>query len=347
MERKKPARENGAPNRSENRKTSSRKKTKVVAKPKKPEEKKIRGRVSASKKTRTPKKENVSDTVRKTVAEKKTAPQKKVIKKPPLHTVSDVKNTGKKSSPPRVKAPQKKRAAQKVDVRKKETVPKTSGAVSGERPSAGKKRYLPSHFKGQGNVKPKYFFNANIPDAYNKTYIRALPRDPYWLFIYWEVTQQSIEKEKNNMGAKKFDSARSVLRVFDVTESDNAQSNQINYFDIEINKYANNWYLKVSPPGRTFLIKYGLLATDGTFYEIVQSNLVQTPRDNVSDSIDEKWLTSSTDELIKISKSQLFTKPGASERMAPNPLLQGQEAGERAEFPGASENLFSGSSFQR
>lgn len=347
MERKKTARKKVTPKKNVRRKASSGKKATAVVKPGKAVEKKIRGRVSASRKTRTPKKESASGAVRKTSAEKKTAPQRKTAEKVSLRKVSPVKKDGKKSAPLRVRVPQKKRAAPQEAAGKKETIQKSAGAVSVKKPAAGEKRYLPSHFKGQAGVKPKYFFNANIPAAYDKTYIRALPRDPYWLFIYWEVTQQSIEKVKNSMGADKFNSAKSVLRVFEVAGTDTVQSNQTNYFDIEINKYANNWYLKVSQPGRTFLIKYGLLATDGTFYEIVQSNLVQTPRDNVSDSIDEEWLTSSTDELIKISKSQLFTKPGASERLVQNPLLQGQEAGERAEFPGASENLFSGSSFQR
>ncbi|MDR0306336.1 MAG: DUF4912 domain-containing protein [Chitinispirillales bacterium] len=45
------------------------------------------------------------------------------------------------------------------------------------------------------NNAPAYSLSSQIPDCYNDTYIRAIPRDPVHAFIYWELSgNENIHK---------------------------------------------------------------------------------------------------------------------------------------------------------
>lgn len=161
---------------------------------------------------------------------------------------------------------------------------------------------------------PKYFFHDDIPDSYDDTYMRAMPRDPEWLFVYWELSESFRNSLKDKMGETAFNTAKKILRLYDVTDSDNHGSTDKSYTDIEINDYANNWYVHVPEPGRTYIVECGFLTTDGKFFLAVRSNPVNVPHFGLSPIHDEQWTTANTEELIRMS-SNGFNRPlGASER---------------------------------
>src|SRR3989338_1355737 len=85
-------------------------------------------------------------------------------------------------------------------------------------------------------------------------------------------------------------SAKVVLRVYDVTDIIFNGNNAHKYFDIEIRGGARNWYIKVGESDRSFCVDMGFLTSYGTFFVIVRSNVVKTPRVGVSEIIDEDWL---------------------------------------------------------
>jgi hypothetical protein len=127
-----------------------------------------------------------------------------------------------------------------------------------------------------------------LPWSYGDCKITALVRDPYWLFVYWEINDAKREEIASRYGSKAWDGARPVLRVYDTTNLYYFDSRH--YVEIAINDYANNWYICTGQPNRTFCIELGRVRPDGSFIFVARSNFVSTPRDQLSEVIDEEWL---------------------------------------------------------
>jgi hypothetical protein len=165
---------------------------------------------------------------------------------------------------------------------------------------------------------PRYFFKSDIPDTYNETYLRALPRDPEWIYIYWEILPEKIEEARKKLGAEAYSSSKRVLRLLDITDIDYDGANAWSRFDTEINHYANNWYLRIPEPGRTYLIELGHLTADGRFCLLVRSNVFSVPSGEVSAEGDESWKNVGKD-LTSLSSRALAGGLGSSERIAVPP----------------------------
>lgn len=166
-----------------------------------------------------------------------------------------------------------------------------------------------------------------LPSSYGKNKIVFMVRDPYWGFVYWEITPE-LKNEHNLNSIDKF------LRVYDIT-TNNTPDNPDYFFDIKINNDANNWYIKFPQPNRNFIIDYGYFE-NGNFKTLLRSNPAKTPRDNVSNIIDEEWML--TDEqfslIMKASGAdQLFEQIGSQELMK---FLAGNVNEDISSNPGSS-----------
>ncbi len=135
---------------------------------------------------------------------------------------------------------------------------------------------------------------ADLPAGYGDNKIVALARDPYWIYTYWEVSPQSIQQARAALG-EKWEAAKSILRVYDITDKEFNGENANRSFDIELNGGASNWYINVGEPNRCYCIDIGLLTTDGRLYTLARSNTVLLPRDSMSDVVDEEWMSSRQD----------------------------------------------------
>jgi len=160
---------------------------------------------------------------------------------------------------------------------------------------------------------PKYFFSTEIPDKYHETYLRALPRDPVWLFAYWELSGETVELLRRHVGEEVFNKSKWVLRVLDVTDIVYNGSNGWRQIDIALAPYANTWYVKVWEPDRSYMLQVGIVTPDNRFFSAVNSNAAQMPRNTVSSVLDEEWTTASTDELIRLSGFPTGKMLGASQ----------------------------------
>ena len=120
-------------------------------------------------------------------------------------------------------------------------------------------------------------------------------RDPWWLHTYWEVREATLEKLKQEF-LTLFDSARKVLRAYDVSFINFNGSNAHRYFDIELTRDANSWYIDTASAGRSWCVDLGLKLADNRFITIVRSNIVTTPLEGPSWITDEEWAV--PDELF-------------------------------------------------
>lgn len=135
----------------------------------------------------------------------------------------------------------------------------------------------------------------HIPAGYGDNRIVLMTRDPWWIYAYWEIKRQKEEEIRNTVRAKGFDNPKSVLRVYDVTDIDFTGSNAHSFFDIELKGLANNWYIEVGKPNRSWVADIGLLTPPGDFFLLARSNCVRTPRFGMSEVTDEEWFSPAED----------------------------------------------------
>lgn len=147
-----------------------------------------------------------------------------------------------------------------------------------------------------------------LPEGYGTTEAALLPRDPNWMFIYWEITENSRKNLCKTHGEDLFQKGRQVIRVYDVSAADG--DGAARYFDIPVMFEAKSWYVNVQEGGRAYCCEVGLVMPDGSFVGIVKTNTVNLPAGRVSNVTDEKWMavTADFDKLLQLSGVEYIGK---------------------------------------
>ncbi|MDD5132524.1 MAG: DUF4912 domain-containing protein [bacterium] len=164
-----------------------------------------------------------------------------------------------------------------------------------------------------------------LPDGYGDTLIVLLPRDPQWIFAYWEISEKTRNEITQKYGANIFQKAKPAIRVYDVTNVNFNGQNANRSFDIFITPESKNWYIYVGMPKRSYCADLGLLVDDGVFITLARSNVVATPAGSVSDIYDEQWMLVKED-FEKLMKLSGIDKIGASSAEALKILTQRLES---------------------
>ncbi|MFA6583701.1 MAG: DUF4912 domain-containing protein [Elusimicrobiaceae bacterium] len=163
------------------------------------------------------------------------------------------------------------------------------------------------HSSGSFKIEEKIYpvpQDVSLPDSYGDTEAYLLPRDPDWMFLYWEVTENTLNAVKHEFGADILFKSKSVIRVHDVTGVAGFDgTNSGDYFDVPIVLEARSWYLNVPNSGRAYICELGLIDPEGRFILLARSNMVGLPKGSVSDKTDEHWMSVSSDfeKLLKLS----------------------------------------------
>jgi hypothetical protein len=129
---------------------------------------------------------------------------------------------------------------------------------------------------------------GDIPWGYGYDRVTAMPVDPVWLFVYWELTDEAIENARRAQGAPRSDC---ILRVYDTTYRlfDGLNANW--HVDVGIHRPANNHYVRVDRPGSTLHVDIGLAPGDGRFHPIVRSAPIEMPRSSMARDASPEWMT--------------------------------------------------------
>jgi hypothetical protein len=151
----------------------------------------------------------------------------------------------------------------------------------------------------------------DLPGGYGKDRIVCMVRDPYWLHCYWEVTRQAIQRAEAAL-AQAWHGARPILRLLDVSTTDTTANSESIVRDIDIHGGANNWYIEVQNPPRSYRVDIGYLSRGGQFYVLARSNVVSTPRAGMSDVIDENWSDLDSEQARRIYAMSAGFDPSAS-----------------------------------
>ena len=140
-----------------------------------------------------------------------------------------------------------------------------------------------------------------LPEGYSDCRITLLVRDPYWIYSYWELPNWKLDELKSLMGHDQFSRSKKILRVYEVSGINFTGMNANKTFDIHLSGDAKNWYVNIGEPNRSWCIDIGFLTADGKFYVAARSNIISTPRDSMSDEIDEEWITIDWEKIYALS----------------------------------------------
>lgn len=146
-----------------------------------------------------------------------------------------------------------------------------------------------------------------LPREYGETMAALLPRDPNWMYVYWEITPGSKARIIREHGSEVFENGRQVLRVY-AADAPGAEGPM--HFDVPVMLEAGNWYVHVQDAGRAYCCELGLVLPAGEFIGIVRSNTVTLPPGRVSDVMDENWMAVSGDfdRLLQLSGVEYIGK---------------------------------------
>jgi len=158
---------------------------------------------------------------------------------------------------------------------------------------------------------------ADIPAGYGKTESFLLPKDPAWLFLFWEITPGTLDCIKQQYDESTLKNARTVIRLHDVTGVTLFDGTNANcYYDMPVIFEARSWYINAPESGRAYIADLGYLTADGQFILISRSNQTSLPPGRISNIIDDKWMIVEGDfqKLLKLAGADSIFM-GASERM--------------------------------
>lgn len=193
--------------------------------------------------------------------------------------------TAKKSAEKTAKTTSKKSTgtASKKTTEKKATTTKT------KRATRTKKAILadinPDEITSSTNLTEKieileYY---DLPYRYNQTIVKVLAQTPTTLFIYWDISDKDRENFIRQYGADFFNNTKPVLIIHNKT---------MNYsFEIEIDDFANSWYLHVNDSNCEYCVELGRrpkynnsepqINIPNNYLYVSSSNEIDSPNDHV------------------------------------------------------------------
>ena len=146
----------------------------------------------------------------------------------------------------------------------------------------------------------------SFPSGYGDNKIVILARDPWWIFTYWEIKKDREDDIRHKIESSGEAAEKSILRIYDVTDVSFNGHNAHSFFDIDLKGLANNWYVNVGTPDRSWVVDIGIVSNKGNFYLLARSNVIKTPRFGMSDKLDAEWMMPEEDYWRMFSLSGGF-----------------------------------------
>ena len=114
----------------------------------------------------------------------------------------------------------------------------------------------------------------DLPYRYNQTVVKILAQTPNVLFVYWDISDIDRENFINNYGNDFFNNTVPILLVINKT---------MNYsYEVEINDFANSWYLHVNDANCEYKVELGRRTKiNSDYYHITTSNDLNMPNDHI------------------------------------------------------------------
>ena len=158
---------------------------------------------------------------------------------------------------------------------------------------------------------------GDIPSGYGTTESYLLPKDPAWMFLFWEITSDTFDFVRSQYGQDALNHARTVIRLYDITGVNYFDGNNANtFYDMPVVLDAKSWYIHAPESGRSYIADLGFILQNGQFVLLTRTNVTTLPPGKISDVIDDKWMSVEGDfiKLLQLSGADQIGL-GASERV--------------------------------
>ena len=110
--------------------------------------------------------------------------------------------------------------------------------------------------------------------------MKALAQNPNTLFVYWEISDEDVQSFKDQYGEDFFNITKPVLVIHNLTDKYS--------FEIDVNDFANNWYIHVNDTKSQYVIELGRRPKEGyinnlpdNYLYVTSSNMIESPNDHV------------------------------------------------------------------
>lgn len=118
----------------------------------------------------------------------------------------------------------------------------------------------------------------DLPFRYNETVVKILAQTPTMLFIYWDISDSDRNSYIEKYGEDFFSKTKPVLLITNKT---------MNYhFEVEINDFANSWYLHVNDANCDYSVELGRRPVEynsniDNYVYITTSNDMEMPNNHI------------------------------------------------------------------
>lgn len=123
----------------------------------------------------------------------------------------------------------------------------------------------------------------DLPYRYNQTVVKVLAQTPTTLFIYWDISDADRANFVAQYGEDFFNYTKPVLVI---------HNNTMHYsFEVEIDDFANSWYLHVNDSNCEYTVELGRRAKyyneerhmeiPNNYLYVTSSNVIDSPNDHV------------------------------------------------------------------
>jgi hypothetical protein len=131
---------------------------------------------------------------------------------------------------------------------------------------------------------------GTIPWSYAYERVTGMAVDPDRLFVYWEVTDDAIERARKSLGKAGKD-AWLNLRIYDTTDRIFDGTNAHSYFDHRVERGDRHWFFQIGKPSSSAFVDIGLRSSEGFFAKIVRSGRVEFSRREPAAWGEPEWLS--------------------------------------------------------
>jgi len=223
------------------------------------------------------------------IAEKTKAVKKATATKPKATTAK--KTTGAKATTKKTstKTTAKKSATKKTTTKKTATKKATGSKSAAKKTTTKKTTTTKTTTKKVANnditsktVLVKEFASSeyyDLPFSYNQTVVKILAQTPETLFVYWDISEDDRKKYVEQYGENFFNETKPVLIITNTT---------MGYtFEVEINDFANSWYLHIKDAKCQYNIELGRrpishnVQLPNDYLYVAASNVIEMPNDRI------------------------------------------------------------------
>lgn len=171
-----------------------------------------------------------------------------------------------------------KKADTKASIKKTATKKATTKTTTATKKSTAKSKTTKT-VKAKKAKTEEILEYYDLPYRYNETTVKILAQTPKKLFIYWDISDDDRKNYVEKFGDEFFNNTVPVLIVHNDSQ---------NYtFEVEINDFANCWYLDINDTKCKYTIELGrrsksqYFSIPNNYIYVTSSNVIESPNDHI------------------------------------------------------------------